>query len=74
MGEVVELFPEMPVNEDIGCMGYMVADIDAGEGSVLFHPEFIVDDPLFRADLLKDWIGSLEHLYNEALTEMRGGE
>jgi|TARA_Y100000310_G_scaffold202006_2_gene202095 hypothetical protein len=43
------------------------ADLDSGEGDVPLTSKFDKLSPLMKADLLKDWIGELEVLYEEAL-------
>ena len=54
----------------------LTADLECGEGDVKFHrfigttaTVFDELDGLTRADVLKDWIGELEVLYNDALRD-----
>jgi hypothetical protein len=48
------------------------ANFNAGEGDIGNVLEFrYSNDPLMRADLLKDWIFLLEEEYEEALLDMR---
>jgi hypothetical protein len=42
----------------------------AGEGELKISPEWDEIYPLWRADVLKDWIYELTHLYSEAMMEM----
>jgi hypothetical protein len=48
-------------------------DWDNGEGDVCLPEPFLKDHPLFRLDVLKDWIGVLERHYDEAYSEFRAG-
>jgi hypothetical protein len=43
----------------------LMYDQDAGEGGVAVTAEFMAQDPLFRADVLKDWILVLTEIYSE---------
>jgi len=45
----------------------LTADLECGEGEVKLRTMFDELDGLTRADVLKDWIGELESLYDEAL-------
>ena len=45
----------------------LTADLECGEGEVKLRTVFDELDGLTRADVLKDWIGELESLYDEAL-------
>ena len=45
----------------------LTADLECGEGEVELRTMFDELDGLTRADVLKDWIGELESLYDEAL-------
>lgn len=42
----------------------------AGEGELKISPEWDEIYPLWRADVLKDWIYELTYLYSEAMMEM----
>lgn len=42
---------------------------ECGEGEVKLTAEFARQNGLFRADVIKDWIGDLETLYSEALED-----
>ena len=41
-----------------------------GEGDIKLSHEWDEIDPLWRADVLKDWIYELTFLYSEAMQEM----
>ena len=47
----------------------LTADLECGEGDVRSRTVFDELDGLTRADVLKDWIGELEVLYNSALRD-----
>ena len=47
----------------------LTADLECGEGDVKLRTVFEELDGLTRADVLKDWIGELEVLYNDALRD-----
>ncbi len=47
----------------------LTADLECGEGDVKLRTVFDELDGLTRADVLKDWIGELEVLYNDALRD-----
>ena len=47
----------------------LTADLEYGEGDVKLRTVFEELDGLTRADVLKDWIGELEVLYNDALRD-----
>jgi hypothetical protein len=47
----------------------LTADLECGEGDVKLRTVFDELDGLTRADVLKDWIGALEVLYNDALRD-----
>lgn len=48
----------------------LVANEFDGEGYMLVPNEWLEADPLLRADILKDWIYSLENQYKSALVEL----
>ena len=48
-------------------LGTLTADLECGEVEVKLRTMFDELDGLTRADVLKDWIGELESLYDEAL-------
>ncbi len=52
-------------------------DWETGEGAVVLPQRFLQEDALFRADVLKDWVGRLVALYRETirpdLTQMFAG-
>lgn len=50
--------------------GTLKADFDSGTGTVELTPEFIAETPLFRADVLRDFITELEHHYMQARSDM----
>jgi hypothetical protein len=43
---------------------------DAGEGDVKMPKKFMDESPLFRVDVLGDWIHDLTRLHEEATKEM----
>lgn len=45
-------------------------DEDSGEAEVKFSDAFISDDPLFRADILRDVIFDCLYEYNKSMVEM----
>ena len=47
----------------------LTADLEYGEGDVKLRTVFEELDGLTRADVLKDWIGELEVLYDNALRD-----
>ena len=47
----------------------LTADLECGEGDVRSRTVFDELDALTRADVLKDWMGELEVLYNDALRD-----
>lgn len=49
----------------------LVANEYDGEGYMLVPDEWLQADPLLRADILKDWIYSLENQYESALIELK---
>jgi len=49
----------------------LTADLESGEGEVKLRTVFDELDGLTRADVLKDWIGELESLYDEALSDLQ---
>ena len=49
----------------------LTADLECGEGEVKLRTVFDELDGLTRADVLKDWIGELESLYDEALSDLQ---
>ena len=49
----------------------LTADLECGEGEVKLRTMFDELDGLTRADVLKDWIGELESLYDEALSDLQ---
>lgn len=46
------------------------ADFENGEGAVKLPDDFLNEDPLLRADILKDWLYFLEIEYGKANGEM----
>jgi hypothetical protein len=48
----------------------LVIDWDSGEGDVVFSERFMRQDPLFRADVLQDWINILQESHSKATTEL----
>lgn len=53
-------------------LGTLWADMDTGEGDVTLNI-LIDEDPLLRADVLKDWIFLLEREYELAVEQMFDG-
>ena len=47
----------------------LTADLECGEGDVRLRTAFRKLDGLTRADVLKDWIGALESLYEDSLCD-----
>jgi hypothetical protein len=48
-------------------------DMDGGAGEVELPVSFMAESPLFRADVLGDWVGSMQTLYQDAVTDMYAG-
>lgn len=46
------------------------ADFGNGEGAVKLPDDFLDEDPLLRADILRDWLYFLEIEYGKAKGEM----
>ena len=46
------------------------ADLDSGEGEIKSWPKFEKLSPLMKQDLLGDWLGQLNLMYESALNEM----
>lgn len=44
--------------------------IDSGEGEVVLPPDFQNSNPLFRADVLGDWLSDIQSAYNDAVMDM----
>ena len=42
-----------------------------GEGSVEFSPEFMAETAMWRADVLRDWLGVMIEAYAKALEDVR---
>lgn len=51
-------------------VGYLKANLDTGEGDVVFTEFFERLSPLMKADLLKDWLYDITEAYEEARSEM----
>ena len=49
----------------------LLADWDSGEGGMQLPPEWEVEYPLMKLDLLKDWIYLLEMEYKRELQKWR---
>jgi len=47
------------------------ANLFTGEGEVRIKPFFSGLSPLMKCDLLQDWKGDIDHLYDQALKEWR---
>jgi hypothetical protein len=45
-------------------------DSFSGEGEVVIDQEFMARDPLYRADVLGDWINAINQLYEAAVIEL----
>ncbi len=45
-------------------------DWDLGEGGIKLPESFVSMYPMFRADVLRDWIFELNKLYEQSLKEM----
>ena len=43
---------------------------ESGEGSILIDESFRKEDPLFRADVLKDWLNEIELEYEMAVKDL----
>lgn len=53
-------------------LGTLWADTDSGEGDVTLRLEGFADEtPLFRLDVLKDWIALLEREYDLTFVEWK---
>lgn len=50
--------------------GTLKADFNGGCGEVEITDEFKRESPLFRADVLRDWITELQELYRDARADM----
>jgi len=50
--------------------GTLKADYNGGCGEVDITDEFRNETPLFRADVLRDWITELQDLYRDARADM----
>lgn len=55
---------------NIAIVGYLKANINSGEGDVVFTEFFERLTPLMKADLLKDWLYDITEAYEEARLEM----
>ena len=50
--------------------GTLKADYNGGCGEIQITDEFMAETPLFRADVLRDWITELQELYRAARDDM----
>lgn len=51
--------------------GTMHYDRGSEAGEIKLHPKFRGEDPLFRLDVLKDWMGELQDEYNRAFQDFK---
>lgn len=49
----------------------LLVDLNDAEGDLKLPKEFLAQDGLTQADILKDWLGCIKHEYNAALLRMR---